>query len=118
VLTWVDGRAGLNHEDVFFTTSADGGQAWTAPHAVQDEIGQPTDRGYYSAPAISPDGRDVYLVYNALTEPYKESTIGPANDRPLLGVVVHADVTGGTVGAFSVLHRSTPGTPADLARTT
>src|SRR5207237_1865365 len=29
VLTWVDGRDGLNHEHVFFTTSTDGGAHWT-----------------------------------------------------------------------------------------
>src|SRR5215218_517868 len=61
-------------------------------------------------PTISPDGRDIYLVYNAFLEPYKTSTIGAANDRPLVGVVTHADVTAGrTVGAFSQLHRSPPG---------
>jgi hypothetical protein len=109
-LTWVDGRDGLNNEHVFFTTSTDDGESWTALRRVEEEIGHPDDRGYYSAPAISPDGRDVYLVYNAFLEPYKESTIGPANDRPLVGVVTHADVAaGGTVGAFSQLHRSPPG---------
>src|SRR6266545_495321 len=36
--------------------------------------------------------------------------IGLDNDRPLVGVVTHADVaTGGTVGTFSQLHRSAPG---------
>jgi hypothetical protein len=111
VLTWVDGRDGLNDEHVFFTTSTDGGDTWTTPlRTVEAEIGHAGDRGYYSAPAISPDGRDVYLTYNAFTEPYKSSTIGAANDRPLLGVVTHANVTGdGTVGTFSQLHRSTPG---------
>ena len=110
VLTWVDGRAGLNDEHVFFTTSTDGGGTWTDLRQVEVEIGHPSDRGYYSAPAISPDGRDVYLVYNAFTEPYKTSTIGPDNDRPLLGVVAHADVApGGSVGSFAQIHRSAPG---------
>src|SRR5215216_4505880 len=110
VLTWVDGRDGLNDEHVFFTTSLDGGESWAGLRRVEDEIGHPSDRGYYSAPAISPDGADVYLVYNAFLEPYKSSTIGAANDRPLVGVVTHADVgAGGAVGAFSQLHRSPPG---------
>jgi hypothetical protein len=111
VLTWVDGRDGLNDEHVFFTTSTDGGDTWTTPlRTVETEIGHAEDRGYYSAPAISPDGRDVYLTYNAFIEPYKSTTIGAANDRPLLGVVTHADVAGdGTVGTFSQLHRSPPG---------
>jgi hypothetical protein len=110
VLSWVDGRAGLNDEHVFFTSSTDGGETWTDLRRVEEEIGHPSDRGYYSAPAISPDGRDIYLVYNAFTEPYKTSTIGPDNDRPLLGVVAHADVaSGGSVGSFAQIHRSTPG---------
>jgi hypothetical protein len=109
VMTWVDGRDGLNNEHVFFTTSTNGGDDWSALRTVEDEIGHPDDRGYYSAPAISPDGRDVYLVYNAFLEPYKDSTIGASNDRPLLGVVAHADVAGGSVGSFTQLHRSTPG---------
>src|SRR5215203_366071 len=109
-LTWVDGRDGLNNEHVFFTTSTNDGQSWTGLRTVENEIGHPADRGYYSAPAISPDGRDIYLVYNAFLEPYKTSTIGAANDRPLVGVVTHADVTAaGTVGTFSQLHRSPPG---------
>jgi hypothetical protein len=109
-LTWVDGRDGLNNEHVFFTTSTNDGQSWTGLRTVENEIGHPADRGYYSAPAISPDGRDVYLVYNAFLEPYKDSTIGAANDRPLVGVVTHADVAAsGTVGTFSQLHHSPSG---------
>ncbi len=109
-LTWVDGRDGLNNEHVFFTSSTNGGATWAALRRVEEQIGHPDDRGYYSAPAISPDGRDVYLVYNAFIEPYKQSTIGPDSDRPLLAVVAHADVApGGTVGSFAQIHRSTPG---------
>jgi len=109
VLTWVDGRDGLNNEHVFFTTSTDGGHTWTDLRTVQDEIGHPADRGYYSAPAISPNGTDVYLVYNVWLEPYKDGTQGPSNDRPLAAVVAHADVSSGFVGTFAELHRSTAG---------
>jgi hypothetical protein len=105
VLTWVDGRDGTNHEHVMFTSSTNAGTTWTTPAAVE----QPGDRGYYSAPAISPDGSDVYLVYNAWLTPFRESTEGPENDRQLVGVVLHADVTGGAVGSFSELHRGEPG---------
>src|SRR5262249_31408989 len=109
-LTWVDGGAGLNHERVVFTTSTDGGLSWTPRRTVEDEIGHPADRGLSSAPAISPDGRDVSLVYNAFREPYKDSTSGPDSDRPLVGVVSHADVSAsGTVGPFAELHRSAAG---------
>jgi hypothetical protein len=103
VLTWVDGVDGLNHEHVMFTTSTDGGADWTTPSAVESA----GDRGFYSAAAISPDGRDVYLVYNAFTTPYRTDTAEP---RSLLGVVKHADVANGTVGSFAELNR---GVPAD-----
>ena len=43
------------------------------------------DRGYY-APAISPNGTDVYVVYNAFTTPFRDNTTAP---RSLVGVVKH-----------------------------
>jgi hypothetical protein len=105
VLTWVDGRDGLNHEHVMFSSSTNGGVTWSGPAIVE----RPGDRGYYSAPAISPNGADVWLVYNAFTEPFKPSAEGPDNDRPLVGQVLHATVSGGAVGAFSPAHRGQPG---------
>ena len=105
VISWVDGRDGLNNEHVMFSTSTNGGATWATP----DEVEQGTDRGYYSAPAISPDGTDVWLVYNAFTEEFKDSAEGPENDRPLVGVVLHADVTGSGVGDFSQTHRGASG---------
>jgi hypothetical protein len=103
VLSWVDGRV-LNHEHVQFSSSANRGATWTAPVAVERR----GDRGYYSAPAISPDGTDVYLVYNAFTQRFKTSAVGPSADRPLVGVVLHADVSSG-VGGFTELHRGVAG---------
>jgi hypothetical protein len=109
VLSWVDGKFGLNHEPVLLSTSTNGGRTWTAPRKI-DGTGQPSDRGYYSAPAISPNGSDVYVTYNAWLEPYKHSTIGAASDRPLVGIVTHADVSAnGTVGAFTRLGESATG---------
>jgi hypothetical protein len=105
VLTWVDGRAGLNHEQVMFTSSTSGGTAWTSPVAVQ----RPGDRGYYSAPAISPNGTNVWLVYNAFTTPFRTSAVGPGNDRRLVGVVLHASASGAGVGGFSEIHRGASG---------
>jgi hypothetical protein len=105
VLTWVDGRDGLNNEHVMFTTSANGGGTWTTPQPVEDG----SDRGYYSGAAISPNGSDVWLVYNAFTEPFKDSAEGPENDRPLIGKVLHASAGGAGVGAFSVAHTGASG---------
>ena len=96
----------LNDENVLFTTSTNGGDDWT-PFV---DVTQEGDRGYYSAPAISPNGTDVWVVYNAFTTPFRESAEGPENDRQLVGVVLHADVDeGGTVGDFTEVHRGESG---------
>ncbi len=106
VLTWVDGRDGLNKEHVMFTSSSAGGNDWQMPREVE----QGGDRGYYSAPAISPNGTDTWLVYNAFTTPFRESAVGPGNDRQLVGVVLHADVgSNGAVGSFAQVHRGESG---------
>jgi hypothetical protein len=105
VMSWVDGRDGLNHEHVMFSQSTSGGSSWQTPQQIE----RPGDRGYYSAPSISPDGRDVYVVYNAFTTPFKDRTDRPTDDRRLAGVVLHADapVTGTPPLAFGLLHRTT-----------
>jgi len=35
------------------------------------------DRPYYTAPAISPNGTDVYITYNAFTTPFRNDTSSP-----------------------------------------
>ena len=103
--TWVDGRDGLNHEHVFLSYSTDGGATWIGPTSIE----QPGDRGYYTAPGISPNGTDLYVVYNAFLTPYRTDTTSP---RSLDAVVLHADIgTGGTPTGWAVLNRSTPGDP-------
>jgi hypothetical protein len=111
---WVDGRGslnnvnsnGFNHEKVLLSYSTTGGASWLAPRAVQS-FG---DRGFYAAPAISPDGHDLYVVYNAFTTPFRNDTTSP---RGLVGVVKHADINiaTGMPGAFSTLHRGAVGDP-------
>src|SRR5213595_795347 len=96
VRTWVDGRDGLDHEHVFTSSSTDGGATWSLPAATESA----GDLGYYSAIAISPKGTDAYLVYNAFTTPFRNDTTSP---RSLVGVVKHADISGGVLGAFSPL---------------
>jgi hypothetical protein len=96
----------LNDENVLFTTSTDGGDTWTD----LTDITQGSDRGYYSAPAISPNGTDVWVVYNAFTTPFRDSAVGAGNDRQLVGVVLHADVDeDGVVGDFDEVHRGASG---------
>ena len=104
VLSWADGAAGLNHEHLLFTTSRDGGGTWTTPRAIESR----GDRPVYTAPAISPNGTDVYVVYNAFTTPFRDNT---TDARALTGVFLHADVTGGVPGAFSEVFRGPSGDP-------
>src|SRR5215217_2931315 len=77
---WADGRDGLNNEHVMFSTSTNGGATWTSPRIIESA----GDRGYYAAPAISPNGTDVWVVYNAFTTPFRNDTSSPRN---LVGVV-------------------------------
>ncbi len=105
VLTWADGRQGLNHEQLLMMTSTNGGASFSGPAAVPLATG---DRPYYTAPAISPNGTDVYITYNAFTTPYRNDTSSP---RGLIGVILHADVTSGTIGAFGTVARGAVGDP-------
>jgi hypothetical protein len=103
VMTYVSGPLATPH--VFFTESTDRGASWSAPRAIETA----GDRGLYTAPAISPNGTDVWVVYNAFTTEFQPTTGTP---RSLVGVVKHADA-GGTAatGAFGEVHRGTPGDP-------
>jgi len=110
VMSYVSGTLAAPH--VYFTESADRGATWSTPRAI--ETGG--DRGYYTAPAISPNGTDVYVVYNAFTTPYRTNTTDP---RILVGVVLHADSSispTGSTGAFAELHRGAPGDPRSSAQ--
>jgi len=105
VMSFVDGRNGLNNERVMFSTSPRGGTGWTTPAPIQAT----GDRGYYAAPSISPNGADVYVVYNAFTTLWRPASFGAGNDRELVGVLMHADATAGGVGGFSEVHRGEEG---------
>ncbi len=105
VMTYVSGGIAAPH--VYFTESTDLGEHWAAPRAIE----RPGDRGFYAAPAISPDGTDVYVVYNAFTTPYRGNTTAP---RSLAGVFLHADSSTDrrtATGAFTEVHRGAPGDP-------
>jgi hypothetical protein len=104
VMSFVSGTT--DQPQVIFAESTDHGQSWSTR-----SIGAPGDRGLYAAPAISPDGSDVYVVYNAFTTPFRTDTTSP---RALVGVVMHADSSGGPTvptGTFTELNRSLGGDP-------
>ena len=83
--------------------STNGGRTWTSAGS-----GSPTtDRPDFPAIAISPNGSDVYLVYDNFLQPWQTTT---ANPRLMQGVVRHADVaTNGSIGAWGDLHRGAIG---------
>jgi hypothetical protein len=105
VVSWIDGRDGFNNEDAMISWSTNKGRTFSAPARVSSA----PDRGFYSAPAVSPDGTDVYVVYNAFNAPFQETTSAP---RPLVGVVKHAEVAdllnGGSL-TWQELHRGAQG---------
>ena len=89
------------NEQAVVQYSTDRGTTWT-------RIGngaQPGDRPDFPAIAISPNGSDVYLTYDAFLQPWQTKTATP---RMFQGVVRHADFAGaGTT--FTTLHRGLAG---------
>lgn len=105
VMSYVSGDLAQPH--VYFTESTNGGTTWSTPRAVE----RAGDRGYYAAPAISPNGTDVYVVYNAFTTPFRTNTTDP---RTLVGVMLHAVApisAAAPTGPFTQIHRGAPGDP-------
>jgi hypothetical protein len=107
--TWSDGSLGLDNEKVMLSYSTNGGDSWSDPTAISSA----GDRGYYAAAAISPNGQELYIGYNAFTTPYRTNTSDP---RSLVGVVLHADIgADGAPTGWTELHRSPPGDPRGSA---
>jgi hypothetical protein len=99
VVSWSDDRAGTNNERAYLIRSTNGGNSYSAPSTVSTA----GDRANQPAVAISPDGADVYVVYNAYLVPWQADT---AAARPMLGVVNHVTPNGATVAE---LHRGAVG---------
>jgi len=98
VVAWPDGA--INHESVKLITSTNGGNTWSAAFTASAA----GDRPDYAAVAISPNGSDVYLVYDNHLTTWQSTT---ANPRLMQGVVRHADWS--NLAAWSDLHRGPSG---------
>src|SRR6266498_1319101 len=95
---WSDGSLGPDHEVTMLSYSTDRGRTFSTPTPVS----APADRSAYSAPAISPDGRSVYVTYMAWGQPFQATT---ANPRPEHGVLRMASIgANGVPGAFATLY--------------
>lgn len=98
VLTWSDDRAGLNEEKAYLIRSTNRGASYSAPRVVSSS----GDRANQPAVAIAPDGGDVYVVYNAFLNPWRDNTTAA---RRMLGVVNYV----GPGGRVATLHRGQVG---------
>ncbi len=82
------------------SVSVDGGETFSTP-ANATETG---DRPNFPWVAVSPDGTDVYVVYNAYLDPWRNDT---TSARRMLGVIRHADTN--ALGSWTSLHRGAVG---------
>jgi hypothetical protein len=78
--------------------------SWSGPQQVSTD----PDRGYYTAPALSPDGSKLYVVYNAYTTVFQQTTSTP---RGLVGVFRSATMGAGGPSGWATLSRSPVGDP-------
>lgn len=95
VVAWADDRRGPNQEQGWLIASTDKGATFGSAIGfgrVGDRVNQP-------AVAISPNGADVYVVYNGYLDPWRSTTADP---RRFLGVVRHA--SWGSLGTWTTLH--------------
>jgi len=97
-LGWSDGSDGLNHEHALVQLSSNQGIDWTGPTQVEES----GDRPDFAFISISPDGSDLYTVYDAFLDPFRTDT---TSTRRFQGVVRHSNVAGTTLSGTTTSHR-------------
>jgi hypothetical protein len=85
-LGWSDGRRGLNDEHALVRLSDDRGNTWTPPRRMERR----GDRPDFAFLGISPNGSDLYVVYDGFRDPFRNNTTAK---RRFVGVLRHADVS-------------------------
>ncbi len=100
---WSDGRLGLNSEQTLVSWSTDGGASWAAPVVAS----VPGDRSMYSAPAISPDGSRLYVMYEGPTAPWQGANM--SSPRPYHGVFRSAAFGAGGPSGWETLYSGPTG---------
>src|SRR5204862_4525606 len=101
-LGWSDGRRGLNHEHALVKLSDNRGRTWTRSKRTE----QRGDRPDFAFLSLSPNGEDLYVVYDGFLDPFRNDTTSP---RRFVGVLRHADVSGTMLSNRSTLSRGAVG---------
>ena len=104
VLTYCDGQTPTDtspgpNEHAAVVYSTDGGNTFNKIANAAD----PGDRPDFPAVSISPDGKNVWLDYDAFLQPWQSTTSAP---RLMQGVVKHATITAGVPSAFTDVDRA------------
>jgi hypothetical protein len=101
---WNDGSLGLNNEKTLFSYSMNGGSNWSSPSIISVA----GDRPIYAAPAIAPNGSSVYVMYEALTDPWRGANM--TSSRGYHGVFRASPLgASGAPGSWSTLNTGPPG---------
>jgi hypothetical protein len=104
---WADGGSNVNDNKTLLSWSLNGGAMWSAPATVS----LAGDRPLYAAPAISPTGDRMYVVYEADTAPWRAADM--TSPRPYHGVFLTAPIgAGGAPAGWSTVYNGSTDTSA------
>jgi hypothetical protein len=104
---WADSDADVNANTAQLAWSIDGGATWAGPTTVS----LAGDRPLYAAPAISPSGDRLYVVYEADRAPWRGADM--TSPRPYHGVFLTATVgANGAPAGWSTVYNGSTSTAA------